>query len=156
MYKVNSSSPLLQARQQTLIDQISSLETQASELRHSIGEAQLGKNSSLFFRNKYRSLFFLHVLLSLKSEDTQLRTQSMTRLKDIEIAARNETIEAIKWQMRRQALEFDDMMTGILTKLSKEILVSTAPKQLLNAGVPILDQLAQVNEETQSRALAGR
>jgi hypothetical protein len=41
-----------------------------------------------------------------------------------------------------------------LEKLSKEILVSTQPKQLLNAGVPIHDQLAEVNADIQARALS--
>lgn len=68
----------------------------------------------------------------------------MAKTKDHQIAAKNEQIEMIKQQMRKQAQEFDDMMTTILEKLTKEILISTAPKQLLSAGVPIQDQLSQV------------
>jgi len=86
-------------------------------------------------------------------EMTDMRTSDMAKSKDYVIGARDATIEEIKDQMRQQAQEFDEMMTTILDKLSKEILVSTAPKQLLNAGVPIADQLAQVNSDIQSRAL---
>ena len=75
------------------------------------------------------------------------------KTKNYVISQKDEEIEEIKHQMRRQAQEFDEMMTSILDKLSREVLVSTAPKPLLNAGVPIVDQLSEVNKDIQTRAL---
>jgi septal ring factor EnvC (AmiA/AmiB activator) len=112
----------IQARQQTLIDQISGLETQAADLRSKI-------------------------------EETERRTEDMAKSKDFIIASKDTKIEEIKHQMRKQAQEFDDMMSQILDKLKKQINASTQPKELLNAGVPIQDQLSDVNADIQARAL---
>lgn len=87
------------------------------------------------------------------AEATELETAALAKQKDFVIAKREDEIEEIKTQMRRQANEFDDMMTTILEKLSKEVLVATAPKQLLSAGVPIMDELEQVNRDIQTRAV---
>jgi chromosome segregation ATPase len=113
---------LFKARQQTLIDQISGLETQAADLRSKI-------------------------------EETERRTEDMAKSKDFIIASKDTKIEEIKHQMRKQAQEFDDMMSQILDKLKKQINASTQPKELLNAGVPIQDQLSDVNADIQARAL---
>jgi KaiC/GvpD/RAD55 family RecA-like ATPase len=91
--------------------------------------------------------------LETRIEETSLRTEDLVKKKDVEIEAVDRKIEEIKKQMKRQAKEFDDMMTTILEKLKEEIRVSTAPKMLLNAGVPIMDDLESVNHEIQSRAL---
>jgi hypothetical protein len=90
--------------------------------------------------------------LETRIEETSLRTEALAKAKDHDISVVDDRIEDIKRQMRKQAQEFDEMMTTILEKLTKEILVSTAPKQLLNAGVPIMEDLESVNREIQSRA----
>ncbi len=74
-------------------------------------------------------------------------------MRDYEIASKISQIDAIKHAMRKQAQEFDDMMSAILEKLSREILISTAPKQLLSAGVPIQDELSHVNADIQAGAV---
>ena len=83
-----------------------------------------------------------------------MRTQDMVKSKNFVIGRKDAEIEEIKHQMRKQVQEFDEMMSTILEKLSKEVLVSTAPKALLNAGVPIVDSLEDVNKDIQERALA--
>lgn len=83
-----------------------------------------------------------------------MRTMDMVKSKNFVIGHKEAEIDEIKHQMRKQVQEFDDMMSSILEKLSKEVLVSTAPKALLNAGVPIVDTLEGVNRDIQERALA--
>mmetsp|Transcript_8330 Transcript_8330/g.10829 ORF Transcript_8330/g.10829 Transcript_8330/m.10829 type:complete len:155 (-) Transcript_8330:216-680(-) len=114
---------LFKARQQTLIDQISGLESQAADLRSKI-------------------------------EETERQTHDMAKQKDHTIGTKETKIDEIKQQMRKQAQEFDIMMTSILDTLKNEIEASTQPKELVNAGVPIHDHLAEVNNEIQVRAIS--
>lgn len=88
------------------------------------------------------------------TEETELRTMDMVKQKNFVIGHKEAEIDEIKHQMRKQVQEFDEMMSSILEKLSKEVVVATAPKALLNAGVPIVDALEGVNKDIQERALA--
>jgi len=78
----------------------------------------------------------------------------MAKQKDHTIGTKETKIDEIKQQMRKQAQEFDIMMTSILDTLKNEIEASTQPKELVNAGVPIHDHLAEVNNEIQVRAIS--
>ena len=91
--------------------------------------------------------------LRTKIEITQFETKEIREKKDYDISVKQKKVDDLQTVMNKMANEFDDMMQSILEKFSQEMPIAVIPKKLLDAGVPIDEELRELNAEMQGLKL---